>query len=221
MTHEFKTPLTNIALAGKFIIRDSNLMQHDKIKHYAEIILQENDKLRLQVEQVLSMSELERGDMLLMKTDLDFHQLIYEAVKGMNLQIENKNGNLKLNLKADCFVVRGDKKHLINAICNLIDNAIKYSKGKPEIVIQTLNTGHNLVWKISDNGVGIDKEYLNRVFEKFFRVPTGDIHDVKGFGLGLSYVKKIVQLHQGNIEIQSESGIGTTFKITIPFENGK
>lgn len=216
MTHEFKTPLTNIALAGKLITKEAALKQEGKIKHYSEIILEENEKLRLQVEQVLSMTALERGEIPLQKTELDLHQLIKDALKSISIQIENKQGNLTLNLNANKFVVVGDKTHLTNALCNLIDNAIKYSKEKPELLIQTFNTDQNIIIEVSDKGIGIEKDYQKKVFDKFFRVPTGDVHDVKGFGLGLAYIKKIVELHEGTIELQSEKGKGTTFTITLP-----
>jgi two-component system phosphate regulon sensor histidine kinase PhoR len=216
MTHEFKTPLTNIALAGKMIVKDTASKQEGKIKHYSEIILEENEKLRLQVEQVLSMTALERGEIPLLKTELNFNALITDCVKSISIQIENKQGDLKLNLKAEHPVVMGDKTHLINALSNLIDNAIKYSKEKPELLIETFNRGGNLIIKISDKGIGIEKEYQQKVFDKFFRVPTGDVHNVKGFGLGLAYIKKIIELHQGTIELASETGKGTTFTITLP-----
>ena len=216
MTHEFKTPLTNIALAGKMILKDPAVETGNKIKHYSGIILEENEKLRLQVEQVLSMTALERGEIPLRKTELDFHELINESVRCISIQIENKQGNLKLNLDAERVAVTGDRNHLINALSNLIDNAIKYSGKNPEIAVQTSNNGGNLVVVISDDGIGIEKEYQKRVFDKFFRVPTGDVHDVKGFGLGLAYVKKIVELHGGTIRLQSEKGKGSTFTITLP-----
>jgi two-component system phosphate regulon sensor histidine kinase PhoR len=217
MTHEFKTPLTNISLAGKMIVKDSNIRQEEKIKHYSEIILEENEKLRLQVEQVLSMTALERGEIPLQKTELDFHKLIHDSLKCISIQIENKQGNCILNLNANNFVIMGDKTHFTNALCNLIDNAIKYSKEKPELTISTANIDHQLVIIISDNGIGIEKDHQKKVFDKFFRVPTGDVHNVKGFGLGLAYVKKIVELHEGTIELQSEKDNGTTFTITLPY----
>ncbi len=215
MTHEFKTPLTNIALAGRMIIKDSTARQEDKIKHYSGIILEENEKLRLQVEQVLSMTALERGEIPLQKTELDFHQLITAALKCIGIQIENKQGDVKLNLEARRFVVMGDKTHLTNALCNLIDNAIKYSMEKPELSVQTSNNGENLVVVISDKGIGIEEKYQKKVFDKFFRVPTGEVHDVKGFGLGLAYVRKIIELHGGTIDLESEKGKGTVFTITL------
>ncbi len=123
---------------------------------------------------------------------------------------------MKLDLNAENVMIVGDKSHLGNALRNLIDNAIKYSKEKPELNIKTSNMGQSLIVVVSDKGIGIEKEYQRKVFEKFFRVPTGDIHDVKGFGLGLAYVKKIIELHGGTIDLQSEKGKGTTFTITIP-----
>jgi len=216
MTHEFKTPLTNIALAGKMIIKEWAGRQDGKTKHYSEIILEENEKLRLQVEQVLSMTAFERGEIPLQKTELDLHTLISDCVKNISIQIENKQGSLKLNLLAPHPVVMGDKTQLSNAISNLIDNAIKYSKEKPELLIETYNKGENILVTVGDKGIGIEKEYQQKVFDKFFRVPTGDVHNVKGFGLGLAYVKKIIELHQGSIELKSEKEKGTTFTLTLP-----
>ena len=216
MTHEFKTPLTNIALAGKMIIKDLTGKQEDKIKQYSEIILGENEKLKVQVEQVLSMTALERGEIPLRKTELDFHELITDAIKYIRIQIDNKNGSISLNLRADKFVIMGDETHLTNALCNLIDNAIKYSNEKPEISIQTCSNDQQFAITVSDKGIGIGKEHHKKVFEKFFRVPTGDVHDVKGFGLGLAYIKKIVELHQGTIEKMRKKGEGTIFTITFP-----
>ncbi len=216
MTHEFKTPLTNIALAGKMVGKEALSGHDEKVKHYSEIILQENEKLRLQVEQVLSMTALERGEIPIRKTEIDLHELIDNTLKCISIQIENLKGEVTLNLKAENVFIQGDKTHLTNAISNLIDNSIKYSKGQPKIVIQTFNSGQNIIITISDNGIGIEKEYQKKVFEKFFRVPTGNVHDVKGFGLGLAYIKKIVELHNGTIVLQSEPGRGTTFAITLP-----
>jgi two-component system phosphate regulon sensor histidine kinase PhoR len=216
MTHEFKTPLTNIALAGKMIARDFSVEQEEKIKYYSGIILEENEKLRLQVEQVLSMTALERGEIPLRKTELDFHKLINDSIKCISIQIENRQGNLKLDLDAERIVIVGDRTHLTNALCNLIDNAIKYSTGKPELSIRTFNMDQKLIVIVSDKGIGIEKKYQRKIFDKFFKVPTGDIHDVKGFGLGLAYLKKIVELHEGTIELESGKGKGATFTITFP-----
>lgn len=216
MTHEFKTPLTNIALASKMILKDPVIKQEGKLKHYSEIVLEENEKLRLKVEQMLSMTALERGEIPLQKTELDLHQLIQDSIKCIHIQIENKQGVLELKLEAEKFVILGDETHLTNAICNLIDNAVKYSTGKPELLIETYNSDHTIIILVSDKGAGIEKEYHEKVFEKFFRVPSGNIHNVKGFGLGLAYVKKIIELHGGTIGLESEKGEGTTFTLILP-----
>jgi two-component system phosphate regulon sensor histidine kinase PhoR len=215
MTHEFKTPLTNISLAGKMILKDLN-GPANKVKHYSEIILEENEKLSYQVEQVLSMTALERGEIPLKKMLLDFHQLIHDALNCLTIQIENKQGQIKSDLEAKQFILSGDKTHLSNALCNLIENALKYSKEQPQLFIQTANDNQHLIIKVTDKGIGIEKEYQKKVFEKFFRVSTGDVHEVKGFGLGLAYTKKIFELHSGTIELQSEKGVGSTFTITLP-----
>ncbi len=216
MTHEFKTPLTNIALAGKMMNKDANIKHEEKIRYYSGIILQENEKLSRQVEQVLSMTALERGEIPIHKSEVDMHELIKESLNCITVQIENKEGEIKITLDAEKFVILGDRTHLSNALCNLIDNAIKYSKDKPQLSIQTYNEHKNIIIEISDNGIGIDKEYHSKVFEKFFRVPTGDVHNVKGFGLGLAYIKKIIELHGGTIVLDSELSKGTTFVIALP-----
>lgn len=217
MTHEFKTPLTNIALAGKMMVKEPNIHQEEKIKHYSNIILEENEKLRLQVEQVLSMTALERGEIPLRKSELDLHQIINDCLNCMSMQIEQKHCQVKKELDAQHALINGDKTHLMNAVCNLIDNALKYSTGEPELFIKTSNKDGKIILGISDNGIGIEHEYQKKVFEKFFRVPTGDVHDVKGFGLGLTYIKSIVELHNGTIELQSEIGRGTAFIIKLPY----
>lgn len=217
MTHEFKTPLTNISLAGKMIIKDPAFSHEEKIKNYTSIILEENEKLIYQVEQVLSMTALERNQIPLQKSDLDLHEIIQQALKHISIQIENKQGKLNLILNAQHTSITGDKSHLKNAISNLIDNAIKYSPGRPEITIQTSNRDKYLIIEIIDKGIGIDKEHHNLIFDKFFRVPTGDVHDVKGFGLGLAYVKKIIELHGGMLTLESEKGKGSTFIIQLPY----
>lgn len=216
MTHEFKTPLTNISLAGKMLSKDPAILNSEKTKNYTSIILEENEKLIYQVEQVLSMTALERDEIPFKKENLDLHQIIRQALKLISIQIENKNGELNLLLHANHATVSGDKTHLKNAISNLIDNAIKYSSSKPEITIKTYNRDTNLIVEVTDKGIGIDKEYQQLIFEKFFRVPTGDVHDVKGFGLGLAYVKKIIEFHGGALTLVSERGNGSTFIIQLP-----
>jgi two-component system, OmpR family, phosphate regulon sensor histidine kinase PhoR len=221
MTHEFKTPLANISLAGNMIMKNSGGKIDEKVKHYSGIILEENEKLRLQVESVLSMTALERGEIPLHKSETDFHEIINDSSRYMALQIEAKNGELIKVLQAERHLVMGDKTHLTNAMRNLIDNAIKYSNGKPELTISTYNSGLNLMIVVTDKGIGIEKGYHQKVFDKYFRVPTGDVHDVKGFGLGLTYIKKIIELHDGTIEIHSKKNTGTSIIISIPYVEEK
>lgn len=216
MTHEFKTPLTNISLAVKMIRRESSFKKEDKMMHYSSIIFDENEKLKHQVEQVLSMSALERGEIPLHKEVLDFHELVKDSLVQLSLQIENKECSCKVNLEAENSTILGDKLHWRNAISNLIDNAIKYSPTNPQLTLKTSNSGNSIVFEIHDNGIGIKNEYQQKVFDKFFRVPTGDLHNVKGFGLGLAYIKKIVEMHNGEIHLESELNEGTSFTITLP-----
>lgn len=216
MTHEFKTPLTNIALAGKMILKDHQVVENPKTKQYSEIILEENEKLRAQVENVLNMSALERGEMNLRKEILDVHQLVQEIVKCMNVQIEEHQGHINLEFLALSAIVNADKSHLSNAICNILENSIKYNKGNLAIKIQTYNKDNKVFISIDDNGIGIDKEHQKSIFNKYYRVPTGNVHNVKGFGLGLAYVKKIVELHEGILSVQSELGKGTTIQMSLP-----
>lgn len=221
MTHEFKTPLTNIGLASKMLIKEQQLPNLEKTKHYTEIILSENEKLKQQVEQILSITALERGDIPVSLTEVDVHSLVHNALKCMSVQVENRGGEIQQQLKANEFVIYGDKAHLTNVFCNLIDNALKYSKQIPLIKISTENANNALLLSFTDNGPGIEKKYLKQIFKKFFRVPTGNVHDVKGFGLGLAYVKKIIELHHGHIDATSELNKGTTFTITLPLANGR
>jgi len=219
MTHEFKTPLTNISLAGNRMMKEPS-QQADKIKHYSGIILGENEKLRMQVEQVLGMTALERGEIPLLKAEVDMHELILDALKYIGIQVENREGFVKMELNAEHHRVLGDRTHLANVISNLVDNAIKYSSEAPEILVQTSNSGGSLLISVADHGIGIDKEYQKKVFDTFFRVPTGNVHDVKGFGIGLAYVKKIAELHGGTIALESEKGSGSSFTILLPYVEG-
>jgi two-component system phosphate regulon sensor histidine kinase PhoR len=219
MTHEFKTPLTNIGLASKMLVKDTNIVVEEKVRHYAGIIQSENEKLRLGVEQILSITALEREEFPFQKEFVDLNQLITSAVKCVSVQTENENGVINCNLRAKEATVFGDRVHLMNVICNLLDNAIKYSKEGPFISVETYEEGGDIVCEIRDKGIGIDKMYLSHVFDKYYRVPTGNIHDVKGFGLGLSYVKKIIELHGGTVNIASEAGVGTSILFKLPIKN--
>lgn len=216
MTHEFKTPLTNIALATKMIMKEMP-EQSEKLKHYTGILLSEQERLKQQVELTLSMTALEKGEIPLAQSSVDMHQLIQQVLMGFKIQFEASNAILRTQLKAQHHTITGDRLHLQIALNNLIDNALKYSGINPEITIETYNNNHTLVIKISDNGIGIDTAYHQHIFEKFYRVPMGNVHDVKGFGLGLTYTKKITELHKGHIEVMSEPKKGATFIISLPY----
>jgi two-component system, OmpR family, phosphate regulon sensor histidine kinase PhoR len=221
MTHEFKTPLTNIALATKMILKNTSLLLNTKMNHYLTIILQENEKLQTHVEQILSMTALEKGEIPMQHLAIDVNKLIEKAVHAIGVQIEMKNGHLQLHLQAQNAMVIGDETHLANAFCNLIDNAIKYANQTPHIIIETLNINQGILICCKDNGIGIKKEFQHKVFEKYYRVSHGDVHNTKGFGLGLTYVKKIIELHAGVISLESELDKGTTIKIFLPNASSK
>lgn len=216
MTHEFKTPITNISLAGKMLLRESAAATPEKVDQLTRVMLEENERLNKQVDQVLSMSALESKVLSPEMERIDLHTLIADTLRRFTLQIESKDGKVLTELNANESMVDGDALMLSNAVGNLIDNAIKYAKGQSQILVRTFNEGPEVIVEVSDKGIGIDKEYHHQVFVNFFRVPTGDVHNVKGFGLGLAYVKKVVELHRGNITVQSEPGQGTTFTIKLP-----
>jgi len=214
MTHEFNTPLTNISLAGRMIIKDEP--GGDKVRHFAGIIIEENEKLQHQVEQVLGMTALQRGEIPIRRENIDMHQVIEKVIRSFSIREDMANGKINILLAAEDHIVTGDRTHLSNAIRNIIDNAVKYSGKQPVISIKTKNIAGRLVIDISDSGCGIDPVFHKKVFDKFFRVPTGDVHDVKGFGLGLPYVRWIAEQHGGSIGLKSRINSGTTFTIELP-----
>lgn len=217
MSHEFKTPLSNIALAAKMVIKQSQGKDQEKLNHYTSIILEENDKLSQQIDLVLNLNAWERNEISLNKSELDFHELIHGAIKAMTMQIENADSKIDLALHATHANILGDKQQLASVVRNLIDNAIKYSNGKLILKIKTSNVNQKLMIEVADNGIGIAPEFQKKVFAKYFRVPNNDIHQVKGFGLGLAYIQRMIDLHLGEIRLISKQGIGTTFIITLPY----
>ena len=217
MSHEFKTPLSNISLAAKMIAKQVLNKNEDKVPYYTNIIIDENEKLNQQIDSVLNLNALEREDELIHIQRFDFHQIIQWAIKQMQMQIEHNNTKIELFLKASHVNVMGNKDQLISVICNLIDNAIKYANSNAIITIKTFNKNHQLIITLSDNGNGIPKEFHDKVFEKYFRIPTNDIHNVKGFGLGLAYIKKIVDLHHGEIKLENTTEKGATFVFNLPY----
>lgn len=217
MTHELKTPIATIGLSSETLMNLGKVDQ-DKLLRYASIIYKENKRLESQVERVLNVANLDKGEVKLNLTTIDLHEIIDEAKDNFEFnQLEEKGGSIRLTLSADQNVISADIVHVTNIINNLIDNAIKYCDAIPEILIETTNpkTGKVTI-RIKDNGKGIARENLKYIFDKFYRVPTGNLHDVKGFGLGLFYVKTIIEALNGTIQVKSIVGKGSEFLITLP-----
>jgi two-component system, OmpR family, phosphate regulon sensor histidine kinase PhoR len=221
MTHEFKTPLATISLAIDSINNPKVLENQDRIRHYAGIIREENKRMNKQVENVLQMALLDKQELNLDREPVDMHALIDQAVQNMALLLENKGGTIVLQLQATDFQVWGDEAHLGHVISNLLDNAIKYSPQQPDITLATANTRAGLLIAVEDKGLGMSKETQRKIFEKFYRVSTGNIHTVKGFGLGLSYVKAIMLAHKGSVSVKSEPGRGSRFELVLPLKSGE
>ena len=217
MTHEFKTPISTISLATE-MLGDKNLEKTpERSERYLKMIQDENKRLSVLVESILQTALLDKGEFKLKKTEFHLHEIISEIVKNTQLQIEKQGGKLSISLNAEKDILWADKVHITNIIFNLIDNAIKYSRENPVIQITTENSAKGIIIHVIDKGIGISKENLKKIFDKFYRVPTGNVHNVKGFGLGLSYVKAIVEKHEGEIFVDSEPGQGSDFTIFLPF----
>lgn len=216
VTHELKTPIATITFAVANIENEQVLQNPETIKQFTKVIKEENKRLNAQVEKVLQAAMLDKKGLELKKESVNIHQLISQLADAYELKIRDK-GKITRRLNAAKADVVGDSFHLSNAISNLLDNAVKYSPEVIEVLISTESDDKNLIIAVSDKGLGISKEHQKLIFEKFYRVPTGNIHNVKGFGLGLSYVKEIIENHKGRISVESKLGKGSTFIIEIPF----
>ena len=218
MSHEFKTPIATINLALDAISNPKSLKTPNKLIQYANLIREENNRMLIQVENVLMISQLQKSNETIHKKSIDLHKIILEATNHVQLLLKDKGGILNTNLNASNYVINGNKDHITNIIINLMDNAIKYCDKKPNIKIETYNQKNDLIFTVSDNGIGMTPNVQKKIFEKFYRATSGNIHNIKGHGLGLSYVKKIVDLHKGKIILESKFGVGTNFIITLPLE---
>jgi two-component system phosphate regulon sensor histidine kinase PhoR len=218
MTHELKTPISTISLASQMLSDRSIPDEQKNLGQISRIIHTESRQLGYQVERVLQMAIFDHGELKLKREQVDLHDIIETVAQNFLLQMDKRGGKLEFLPEADQSVVTGDPMHLTNVVSNLMENAMKYTSRNPEITISTMNENNSLVLSVADNGIGISKEDQKRIFDKFYRVPTGNVHNVKGFGLGLSYVKLIVDEHGGNIKIKSEYNKGSRFDIHLPLE---
>lgn len=218
MTHEFKTPISTISLACEALSDKDIRSSPGMIESYVSMIQEENRRLSGMAEKILQTALIEKGQLKMTKEVIDLHTVIQEVIRNIKIQVELKDGKIETNFMASRSRVEGDKVHLTNLIFNLLDNANKYTPARPEIRIHTENISKGLVVTIEDNGIGIDKAHLKKIFDKLYRVPTGDIHAVRGFGLGLNYVKAVVDEHTGKISVESEPGKGSRFKVFLPFQ---
>ena len=216
MTHEFKTPIATINLAIDSIKNPKIIGNQEKVIRYAEMIRQENKRMHAQVENVLRISKLEKNQLDLSKDVINIHDIINEAILHFDLIISDKQGFIEKRFDAKQNEILASKFHMTNVITNILDNAIKYSGEAPKIKIETNNAGNSVIVKITDQGIGMSKNVQKKVFNKFYREQTGNIHNVKGHGLGLSYVKSIIERHQGHVFVEGEKGKGSTFTVKLP-----
>lgn len=217
MTHELKTPLATISLAIDALTNEKVIHDSEKVRYYSGMIKDENKRMNKQVEKILQAARIEKQDIKLNLQSLNAHDIIRKVVDNLSLQIQEKNGHITLHLDADKHTILADEVHFSNIIFNLLDNAIKYSKENLQIDLATRVSNGFLAIIVKDNGIGMNRETQSRVFEKFYRAHTGNIHNVKGFGLGLSYVKATVEAHHGKVSVDSAPGKGSIFTVQLPF----
>lgn len=217
MTHEFKTPISTISLACQALTDDDIAKSEMLYKNYLLVIGDENRRLGVMAEKILQTAVLEKGQIKLKKEPMDIHFVINEVIKNIKLQVETKEGMIVTELNAGSSIINADKVHITNVIYNLVDNANKYTPETPLITLATEGNDSGVYFSVEDNGIGISHANLKKIFDKLYRVPSGNIHNVKGFGIGLSYVKTIVEMHNGNVDVESELKKGSKFTIYLPF----
>ncbi len=215
MTHEFKTPISTIKISADVFLKSEKIKEDTRLNRYASIIKEQNERLNTQVEKVLQIARLERDNFKLKKEEVDLHKILNQTLDSVDLEISSKQGVISTNLTAQNAILSADKLHLTNILYNLIDNAVKYCQKSPEISISTKNIGNAIQLCIADKGIGISKEFQSKVFNKFYRVPTGNVHNVKGFGLGLFYIKNICDAHAWKLQLKSEPNVGTEILINM------
>ncbi|HUI08730.1 MAG TPA: HAMP domain-containing sensor histidine kinase [Bacteroidota bacterium] len=218
MTHEFKTPIATVSLASEAIARPDVLRSAARVKKYNGMIAEETLRMKNQVDRILEMAVIEEGDYDLAMADVDMHAVIAGAAGNAALAVERRDGSIGVEPAAGRHTIRGDAVHLANIVHNLLDNAVKYSQGPPVVTVSTENEGESLLVHVRDRGIGIPPEHIGRVFDKYYRVPTGNLHDVKGFGLGLRYVRLLTEAHGGTVSLRSRAGEGTEVTLRFPLK---
>ena len=218
MTHEIKTPISTISLACEMLSDETISQDSASRANFIGIVADENQRMRLLVETILQSAKMGNKNFSMNPKEIDINALVDKVLNSFKLTLSNRNGGVERHLDASPSVIVADELHMTNLIYNLVDNGIKYSTGAPQLVVSTAVDGHNLLLRIQDHGIGISKADQRHIFEKFYRVSTGNVHNVKGFGIGLNYVAQVVRLHHGHISVDSEPGQGTTFTVSLPFK---
>lgn len=217
MTHEFKTPIATISLAADTITNPKVIKDETSIRHFISMIKKENSRMNKKVETILQIASLDKKEIDFKFENNSLHSIIEKVVDTIEIQVQQRNGKINLNLNAGEPVIYGDSEHLTNLVTNLLDNAIKYSPEAPEITVETRNNEKGVILTVEDNGIGMSKNIQSKIFERFYRQNSGNVHNVKGFGLGLNYVSAIIDAHRGTIDVSSEPGKGSRFEIFLPF----
>jgi two-component system phosphate regulon sensor histidine kinase PhoR len=217
MTHEFKTPIATISLAADTITNAKVINDEKSVRHFISMIKKENSRMNKKVETILQIASLDKKEIEFRFENVSMHTVINQAIESMDIQVQQRNGRIRLNLRAEVCTVYGDSEHLTNLVNNLLDNAIKYSPESPEITVSTSNSDKGLILTVEDKGIGMTKAVQSKIFERFYRQSSGNVHDVKGFGLGLNYARAIIDAHKGIISVFSEPGKGSRFEIFLPF----
>lgn len=219
MTHEFKTPIATISLAADTITNSKVINDENKIRHFIGMIKKENSRMNKQVETILQIASLDKKEIEFTFEKTSLHSIVERAVETIDIQVQQRQGTLRVELSAANDILSGDSEHLTSLVHNLLDNAIKYSTDSPDITVQTANGKNGIILSVEDKGIGMSKSVQSKIFERFYRQSSGNIHDVKGFGLGLNYVRAIVDAHKGEISVISEPGKGSRFDIFLPFNS--
>ena len=218
MTHEIKTPISTISLACEMLSDESISQDAASRSNFIGIVADENQRMRLLVETILQSAKMSNKNFSMNPKEVDINALVEKVLNSFKLTLANRSGSVERHLDAEPSTIVADELHMTNLVYNLVDNGIKYSTGAPQIVVSTAVEGHNVLLRVQDHGIGISKSDQRHIFEKFYRVSTGNVHNVKGFGIGLNYVAQVVRLHHGHIAVESEPGSGTTFTVSLPIK---